>query len=898
MADFDVSGSFGADVSKFNAGMQSAGASAQGMANQAKAAADKVVGSFANIRLDTYKPFDVVATGMSGAGRAAQSLAQEFAKVDEAASGHGTGIAFYAREVHALMDEFSSGRLQQFQGTLINLAYTFLQSHVAMIPFAAAVAALGLTLGYIVVRAIEAKNAVDQVRLAMALGGVADPGTEAINKMIESLEKLSGQSYDTASKTIAQFANMKGASLPLMEGLTAGVVDFARATGQELPDAAVVLRRAFEDPAAGAKQLQGIIGGITGEQIAYVEQAQRSGSATAAQAALLRVLSEAMAAATTELRNRKVALQASNEEQARFAVTVSEAPGLEEVFTESLRRQVEQIDQRTAALRRSAEAVRSMPAARLDIQAGADAARQINPLETQLEAAQGRVRALENGIRALQTQWAQGPSGEAETRIFNQLDSQNRALRDAEAEVRRLNVALGNTESYDTRIAKINAVALAEKRDAVEVAQERIAADQMSLSIETRTADDRRRLSTLLAQHQAELRKAQADLDAANAGVEIANAGKVSEAVLAARLKQIAAQRVAAGQDRAEQARLQAEEIQARATAEDAKDQVTRQAAEERLTIETNSIRQREQAIRESANQGQTTRSNELSELMAFSREREVIERQYLTTVLGTYEEGTVEYDRYQRQLSSLASRYGTERAQTERQVGQQVYQSWNQSFQQVGSSVSTQIMGMIRHTTTFRQAVANVALDIVGQFVSAGVKMVASWAAGQATMLAATITGSSARAAAETAGQAGSLASTLATALAQINAGVAATIAGVSANQALIVGPAAPAEGAAAGAAVSAEAHAALATGLAVGTWNVPADMLANIHQGEIVVPRFEAEEFRERTGGSGGDTHLHFPGVMDTRGFLAAIKAHDSDIAKTLMRTLSNQRSARARF
>jgi hypothetical protein len=897
MADFDVAGSFGADVSRFNAGMQSAGAAAQGLATQARAAAAQVTGSFAGINLSTFKPFDPLIAGMTQAGAGAAQLGNQLAATGAAAMTHGAGIGFYAREVHAMMDELMSGRTAQLQGTFTNVASTFLQANLALLPFAAGLAVVGGSLAYVVVRAIEAKAALDQVRVAFALGGVGDPGSEAINKLIESLERLSGVSYDDAAKTVAAFGNMRNASLPLVEALTNGVVEFARATGTEMPDAAVALRKAFEDPAAGVRTLQGLIGGITGEQIAYVEATQRSGSTSAAQGALLRVFAEAMAGATRELRNRTEAMRLDVEQSARFAAVQGESAGLTDLFSSRLQEQTRRLDERSAALRRGADAVSAMPTPRLDISAGADVTRAINPLTTQLEKAEGDVRKLEASIKALQDELGSGPlTDESRMRVFAQLGEQGRALLEATSNVRRLNDEIGNTESFDRRRAAVRNTSLEERRDAIETTQIEIQLDLANLGIFRGNAEQRTALETQLAQHRATLRRQQSELEVAASGVELTSAQRVTSAVLDAQLKGIAARRTAAGQDRAENLRLDAEEIAARQRSQEDQNTITRTAAEQRMQIATNEVKAREAGLREQATQGQIFVTTEIAGLMAASREREAIERGYLTTVRGTYANNTVEYTRYQGELTALDARYAAERANIERQASQQTFQFFNSSFQQIGSSFSTQIMGMIRGTTSFRAAIGNVALDIVGQFVSGIAKMVASWAAGQATMLVASITGSTARASAETAGSGISIAAVLANAWAHIQSGVAATIAGVAGNQALIVGPAAPAEGAAAGAAVEAAATAALA--LDTGTWNVPVDMLANIHKGEMVVPRFEAEELRKGATAASGDNHFHFPGIMDAGAFMSMLRSNSGPLARIISKAMTDNRSLRPGF
>lgn len=119
-------------------------------------------------------------------------------------------------------------------------------------------------------------------------------------------------------------------------------------------------------------------------------------------------------------------------------------------------------------------------------------------------------------------------------------------------------------------------------------------------------------------------------------------------------------------------------------------------------------------------------------------------------------------------------------------------------------------------------------------------------------------------------------------------NAGVAGAAAVASTAAIPIVGPAlAPAAGAAASAAAMAFGALAAAPGFAVGSWEVPSDMLTKIHKGEMIVPAQFAQNMREGGalgGGGGGDfapIHIHSTGGE----FI-----HKNDLAKLLKKMNRN--------
>ena len=70
--------------------------------------------------------------------------------------------------------------------------------------------------------------------------------------------------------------------------------------------------------------------------------------------------------------------------------------------------------------------------------------------------------------------------------------------------------------------------------------------------------------------------------------------------------------------------------------------------------------------------------------------------------------------------------------------------------------------------------------------------------------------------------------------------------------------------DGGAAGPAAAGQAAVmAVAGSFAVGAWNLPRDMIAQVHQGETILPAGAASKFRDMASGAqgsgGGDVHVH---------------------------------------
>lgn len=144
----------------------------------------------------------------------------------------------------------------------------------------------------------------------------------------------------------------------------------------------------------------------------------------------------------------------------------------------------------------------------------------------------------------------------------------------------------------------------------------------------------------------------------------------------------------------------------------------------------------------------------------------------------------------------------------------------------------------------------------------------------------AATAEGAAARTAAEGAGWLASMGMWLTNAIAWITGDAAVATAGATAQAAPYAGPAAPAIGAGVGSFVLGAL--AMLPALDKGTWNVPQDMTANIHKGEIVVPEPFADKMRSGALGGGGTTIIIQ--AMDSVDVSRFVKNHAGAISKAV--------------
>ena len=297
--------------------------------------------------------------------------------------------------------------------------------------------------------------------------------------------------------------------------------------------------------------------------------------------------------------------------------------------------------------------------------------------------------------------------------------------------------------------------------------------------------------------------------------------------------------------------------------------------------IALDGIKVKQDQVKEEARLSLLSHDDERSQLLALEADREAIERGHLEFLQSTYKDNATAFASTQRQIDELAAQSALKRQQIEQSYTREVYADYKRTFEQVGSSVSTQIVGIIKGPETLRQAVSNVLLSIVQSFIQARIRSVADWlagvvtettatTAGEATKTTAVLAGTTARTAAQQTATTATAATTLASIGESIIASAAETFAGIFGFLSPVLGPAA-AGPAVAGQATVLAAGSALPS-FATGAWSLPADMVAQVHRGEMIVPAGPAAQIRDAaaSGGSGVQVHhqTHFNvTAMDSR-------------------------------
>jgi len=298
---------------------------------------------------------------------------------------------------------------------------------------------------------------------------------------------------------------------------------------------------------------------------------------------------------------------------------------------------------------------------------------------------------------------------------------------------------------------------------------------------------------------------------------------------------------------------------------------------------------------------------------------------------------GTDEWRKAMTEREALVRKFNADVIKADTELRQEEQAQWTTLTNSIENSFKSAIDGMLFQGKTFAQGMQQIASGILQSFVDLGMKMLTDWIktlalellhhnTTQAAKTASTVAANTAQTTAVTAGQvaqttavgAAQAAQTTAVATAQVAQAAALIASSTLAMQAAValagangvasfalapwpIDVGAPEFGASMAAAAGAFAFAGGA-GFAQGAWDIPGDMNARIHQGEMILPKPFAEDFRNKASanggggslGGGGDTvHVHIT-AMDAQSVQRLFDNNSSALVTAFAKAKRNNHGA----
>jgi len=731
------------------------------------------------------------------------------------------------REAIVIGHEFMTDRMTRIPGSLMVLAESFGSLGTAMMGWIAIAAVAVFSLTELAEHFLKVQSAVREANAAMA---VFDPSvtTDKVSQLTTQLERVPGVTAVIANQSVADMGRMSDVSVQAMQVMINSAQQYAEATGKTVPEALTAMASAYSDPIAKGQQFVQDLH-LTGGELASFDGALQTGQPSKVRVQMLEDL--ARAAEQVRIRNDEATISTLKMDQAnsmggKFAMGkgdgsviaggVGAAEADEIQAQKDLQAAIAAVDNQTT---QAGEATETWS------QKNAEAIAEIDARVT--ASASNSKQADEDKARADEAYWqgvlkngnlTTAQIAEAKTALFNAEDQLNmRSLASATATA---------TSTTQAQIAALGAQEAAAHGSADQIEQ---IEDQKLAILKAAYGEDSRQYQDELAKKTEALRSAGSD-EAAVIKQQLAN----------------------------------------------------------QQTLDTQAAQTYMSSLKEQVDAQQITNTQALTEYRAFVEQQEAAQVESVNNLIATLRTGTEAYADAMKERTALLSDFQKQDAAMDQAIAasaskaaQQQAAYFTSSFAEVGSTARSQLDQIVTLQQSFAGAAEKVYGAVLTSFVNLATQELAKWSATMVAQIALTRSSQMAIAAAQAAGSSGwatigaalmryiglsaaanttTMTQTSVTSIAQVHSAAAVAAANAFAATAAIpiTGPAlAPA--AAASALAQVDAYAGLAS-LAVGAWNVPADMPANLHAGEMVVPATFAQGLRSNgqlPGVSGGVTN-----------------------------------------
>lgn len=744
----------------------------------------------------------------------------------------GINMSSATRFSRELFDEFSSGRVRYIPSTLAELAQQGLHLSPAMLAGAGGVAILAAGLAYLAYRSIETQHALQRISEQAAFLGNINVSADFAGQLVTQIKSAADVSQSEAEKTATAITSIQNLSNASMQAIAGNIGVIATALGTTTDKAAGTVSQIL-DVTTSTQKLQELLPGLTASQLEDAQASQQSGD-------YAEILTERWKLLTSQLERMQEAQRAATQEKLAFAQSAAgqqDVAGKTEldnsyIYIHQLQEQQQQIERNLALTKEMAAQPLGPQAQQNQLKEALDDADRLDEKNSERRQILGEIAIMENAILHANTE-------------------QTRELEAGIAAAKQKLIAMDSGGSGND--------------GALEAAQQEAETRQQMAEQEI---DDARETLSQISEATKQAAEQQQQIEQSHS--------EASQQIMRMELdtrKQTLDAEVAAGKISATQAIQIEKQLTSELYAEDL----------QRLQNELSTLDQRSVEYARVSDQIKVIKAQEIAELAA-------LDHQYASDSSKSSQQDVKGWESAVDEIENAES--GMVRDILTKRQG------LSADLLQVGSNLITrEISDDLKAVTTrlaFHESAqaSEKALQQGGYLYHLLMQTQSTTAttAAQSAQTAAVASGVTAQNTARASGQAAGKAMQSSLAVSTVTSDAAQAAAGAIASVASIpiVGWAmAPAAGQAAFAATMAYAPAA---SLAVGTFDVPQDMAANIHKGEMVVPRTFAEGIRSAMSGPGGtgDTHYHHHGDVNVADTDVLDALETSEGRDTLIRTI----------
>lgn len=765
----------------------------------------------------------------------------------------GPGIGFYARELHAVLDELAAGRTKQLEGTVMNIASTFTVANPAIGSVAVAVAGFAAAIGYAVqqvtsfnavMRDLKIENAARNFEAVTA--DTARMVAELRNMRTEFSTIFNGLSFKESGQIVSQFQSVTNGyanAVDTMVLITRGWQRANQAGAEETNEFAksiADLVKAAQTPQETMKALGEINRKMTADEQAAALAMAESGTIYTRQAQILDALAQSVIRQVTVYRDLKLEANETNGKIAGGNRGIEEAKAKNAALTA-------EIDRLVSSLRKKTEAAQTDLKTADDLAAAAK--RESQAFATQYE----KLLELENAersqigsIEALRVAIEKDPQNSG---LINALEMLIQRLSLLKVQIKEVKSEIAGTSEFVEATNRINLMIASGKSGQREILQAQIDAQKALLN----TIDPSVQ-ATKFNQVAQEIRLKQQQLTALDTTEYLRQ-----QDIKLVKARENASQIVQIRQETLNKLKSEgysndsASVLAAEKSLEEAKINLKRMGAKESERIsgeETKAaianVDAQMEAVKDAGNLKDISRREELQKLVALENEK-----------LRITIEGINNQTKSEREKNALIEKAEAESARNRAKIKQQLDRQMMAEERAMASEISNSFVSsaasILKGQMTLKQGLLQIGEQIVTaqikqyatsflqktlfsmreKAVDVGLKQtdLATTIATEEGKTVAVVSGEEIRAAAAQSGAATGFAAKIASVVKSIMASASEAFAGVFGFLAPEMGPAA------AGPAVAAEATVAAAASslpsFAVGAWELPTDMVAQVHKG-----------------------------------------------------------------
>jgi hypothetical protein len=491
MTDTDLQVKFGAQTSELTTAFA-------GLKAQTEALAAQMRGLVAEMKAGAEAASSQLQGALKGVDVAAKDVGESVIKTTGAFEHGGAGLGFYVRELHALADEFGSGRIRQGEGTLANLALTFLQSNTALIPYAAGLAALAASLGYVGVNAYQAQAAVSNLRLDAAANGF-QLAEAAAAQLRDTIERLAGVSAGDAERIAKPFMEMGNTGATIAEMLAPIMKQLAQEMGIDVGKAAEEVASRFADLDGAGLAYVNTSRALSQAEKEHIAQLVASGQRTQAYAAIIDLMSRSL---QTLKHSTDTAAAAARDHAQALQIAASTGYSLEDaekMVGRASEQAAQKIDQESGALTTLRTKLLDASTAADNFSAGMAAALKVDKVASGIKEANLEIKKLEAGLAS-----APDHASAATAEMARSLSIWREKLKDLQNQG--TDPVVGEDRGQLAQFEAAQQLKAAQSRETQQqILKDQIAANQAELSDSRLTEKERQQLILETAQKQRQL---------------------------------------------------------------------------------------------------------------------------------------------------------------------------------------------------------------------------------------------------------------------------------------------------------------------------------------------------------------------------------------------------------